>query len=351
MNKEGCFTLCGRVKHGADNHEQVRGEEKMKRETRTLIAAGAALLFSGIAGPETVAAGDFDRFHMPISNPIYHGDARNVTMVRPIILRQEIPDKIKINLAGTKTKLDAGGEINGVALQFSYAFNDRLSLVAVKDGYVDCKLDHNTNLIPDHNGLVDIAAGMQYSFIYQPENDFIMTGRLVFEFPSGDDEAYQGNGDGTFAPSILFLKGWNNLQFSGTIGAIIPIDDDEENTMLYDSWHLSYIGADWFRPLVEINHFHVLSSGNRDLSAWDGTGDDHHDLVAGVARFNPCDIINLGGEHNDDFPNLVTMALGARFRVTDWLDLGASYEFPLTDKEETLLKKRVLLDAMITFNF
>lgn len=312
--------------------------------TKCALLAGTALMFCSQDGN---AAEDFSRYIMPVTNPVYHGDARNVTMVRPIVLRQFLPDTIKVNVGGTKTKVDLGGEVQGVALQLSYAFNDRLSLVAVKDGYLDCDPDHT---LDDHSGFADIAAGLQYSFIHDPASDFIMSGRLVYETTSGDDEIYQSNGDGNLAPAILFLKGWDKLQFSGTIGMVLPIDSDEENTMLYDSWHLSYAVADWFRPLVELNHFRVLSSGDRDLNDFANSGDPD-DLVAAIATFNPCDVINLGGEHNDDNADLVTMALGARFRLTDWFDIGAAYEFPLTDDDETLLDKRIMIDAMVTITF
>lgn len=314
-----------------------------KRMTTTACSAGT-LLFVALSVPQMAAAEDFDRFQMPVSNPVYNGDARNVTMVRPILLTQSLPDKIKVNIGGTKAKVDLGGDVDGAALQFSYAFNERFSLVAVKDGYVDCEPDET---LDDHSGWLDIAAGLQYSFIYNPAQDFIVSGRLVYESTSGESEVYQGNGSGNVAPAILFLKGWDQLQFSGTVGFVLPFDSDEENTMLYDSWNVSYAVTDWFRPLVELNHFHVLSAGDRDLA----DVENQADLVAAIAAFNPCDIINLGGEYNDDNKDLVTMALGARFRITQWLDIGAAYEFPLTDNEETLLDERILIDAMLTFKF
>jgi hypothetical protein len=306
------------------------------------------LLFVAMAAPHIVAAEDFDRYHMPVSNPVYSGDARNVTMVRPIIFRQSLPDKIDVNIGGVNTEVDLGGEVQGAALQFSYAFTDRFSLVAVKDGYVDCEVDNP--LVGDHSGWADIAAGLQYSFVYDPARDFIVSGRLVYESTSGDSEVYQGNGNGNIAPAILLLKGWDKLQFSGTVGLVLPFDGDEENTMLYDAWHLSYAVTGWFRPLVELNHFHVVSAGDRNLADF-AASNDPEDLVAAIASFNPCDIINLGGENNDDNKNLVTMALGARFRINQWLDVGAAYEFPLTDNQETLLDDRILIDAMLTFDF
>ncbi len=317
---------------------------KNSKTGKTIVTAFSALL---VFGAHEAGADDFDTFHMPVSNPVYSGDARNVTMVRPIILHQNMPDKIKTIQNGTKVDVELGGEVKGAALQFSYAFNERLSLVAVKDGYVDCEPDKS---LDDHSGYLDIALGMQYSFIYKPEDNFIVSARLVYESTTGDDEVYQSNGDGNVAPAILFLKGWDKWQLSGSVGFILPFDDDEENTMLYDAWHLSYAVTDWFRPLAEVNHFHILSTGDRDMADYNNS-QDPEDLVAAIATFTPCDIINLGGENTDEHRDLVTMAVGARFRLTSGLDLGAVYEFPLTNNEATLLDERFLVDAMLTFKF
>lgn len=300
-----------------------------------------------ILGAQSAGADDFEQFHMSVSNPVYSGDARNVTMVRPIVMYQNIPDKIKTIQNGAKVDVDLGGRVQGAALQFSYAFNEKMSLVAVKDGYVDCEPDDS---LADHSGYLDIALGLQYSFIYKPEDNFIVSARLVYETTTGDDEVYQSNGDGNIAPAVLFLKGWDKWQFSGSIGLVLPFDDEEENVMLYDAWHLSYAVTDWFRPLAEVNHFHILSAGERNMNDFVNSGDPE-DLVAAIAAFSPCDIINLGGENTSEHRDLVTMAVGARFRLTSWLDLGAVYEFPLTDNEATLLDERFLVDAMLTFKF
>lgn len=223
--------------------------------------------------------------------------------------------------------------------------------MAVKDGFVDCKPD---NTLSEHDGFADIAAGVQYSFLYQPENDFIMSARFVYETPWGDEDVYQGNGGGNFAPSVLFLKGYGDLQISGTLGLVIPVDSDEENTLFYDAWHVSYAVNKWFHPLVELNHFHVLNSGDRGVPAAGlgaiGTSKEG-DLVAGIARFNGCDIINLGGKYSDDHSSFATMAIGSRFRITDWLDLGAVYEFPLTNAKNGMLDDRFMLDAVISLKF
>jgi hypothetical protein len=313
----------------------------MIKKISTTVFTTGILACTALMAPQPGSAGNLADYSMPVSNPIYNGDARNVTMVRPLMLFQSLPDQIETSIGD----VDLGGDVRGVAVQFSYAFNERWSLVAVKDGYVDCDPDHT---LSDHSGWADIAGGVQYSFVYDPARNFIMTGRLVYESTSGDSDVFQSNGDGNVAPAVLFLKGWDALQFSGTVGLVLPFDSDEENTLLYDSWNLSYAVTDWFRPLIELNHFHVLNSGDRSLADFNGAEDD---LVAAISTFNGCDIINLGGEHNDDNEDLVTMAFGSRFRINKWIDVGAIYEIPLTDDNTSMLEDRFMVDAVFTMAF
>ena len=306
-----------------------------------------ALTLMTAGGPRLAAANEFDRFIMPVSNPVYSGDARNTTIVRPIYIHQNLPEKVKTS-AG---KVDVDGTVNIFAIAASLALSERFSIVAVKDGYVDCEPDHTLN---DHNGWADLAAGMQYSFIYDPEHSFILSGRLVYEAPTGSDQVFQGNGNGNINPSLLFLQGIGRMQFSGSLGFVIPLDHNEENTLFHDSWHLSYAVTDWFRPLVELNHFYVVDDGNRDApsTGLDALGTSKEDdLVAGIATFNGCDLINLGGSNSDENRNLVTMAVGARFRVTKWMDVGAVYEFVLTDESNGLIEDRFQMDAVISVPF
>nr|WP_320051068.1 transporter [uncultured Desulfuromonas sp.] len=306
----------------------------------------AVMLVAGLLSlmPQNAQADEFDQYIMPLSNPVFNAEARNKTIIRPIYLYQNLPEKVQ-TIVG-KVPLD--GHVQGIALAATIALSERFSIVAVKDGYLDCEPDET---LSSHSGWADLAAGLQYSLIYDPENQFILSARGVYELPSGDDEIYQGNGDGTITPSLIFLKGFDRLQFSGTLGVVLPIDSSEENTLMFDSWHLSYAVTDWFFPLVEFNHFYVLDSGDRDVPESGlgaiGTGEEG-DLVAGIAEFSGCDLINLGGSNSDENRNYATMAIGARFRITEWLDVGAAYEFAVTDESKGMLDDRYLLDMVIS---
>lgn len=343
----------------------------------------------GLAG--LVWAGNLERFALPVSNPIYNHDARNYTMVRAIFLHHNLPDKVefrsdikrvlkKHGLYDAARELD--GDVQGMALAFSIALNERFSIIAIKDGYVDCD-PGSDSLIGDGSGLADIAGGVQYALIYDPDRDFILSLRGTYEIPAGEDDVYQGNGDGNFNLAALFMKGFGNWQFSGSVGFILPMDNDEEDTLFYDAWHLGYNVTPWLHPFVELNHFYVIDSGDRDLDDVDTLknlgitnaqgldqaitnlgadavvgvikdilhSSEKDDLVAALASFSGCDIVNLGGSHSDENRSLVTMALGVRLKPLKWLSIGAAYEFSLTDDEESLIDSRYLVDAVVTFNF
>ncbi len=325
------------------------------------LVAGLFLLLNGLSW-----AGDFDRYIMPISNPVYTAaGALNKTFVRPVFIYQHLPSKIDTmvdDALGVKD-LPLDGHVKGFAIQAGVAINERLSIVAVKDGYINCRPDND--ILGHHDGWVDIAAGLQYSFYYSPKTQTVLSGRLIYEFASGSDQVFQGNGDGNIAPSLLFLKGIDRIELAGALGFVIPFDSNDENTLFFDSWHASYEVFSWFHPLMEINHFYTIKAGDREeyirkavekeglgnaLKQTLGTPQEDN-LVASIATFNGCDLINLGGKYSSEHRNMATMAIGARFPITKWFTLGYAYEFNLTSEENGMLSDRHYVDAIITIPF
>lgn len=274
----------------------------------------------------------FARFIRPVSNPVYSIDPRNETTFRIIHAHQKLPEHIKTTL-GDSVRLD--GDLNVTAVQLTYAFNERFSIVAEKTGYIDFDPDYT---LENENGWADYGAGIKYAFIYDPENLFILSGRLHVEFTQGSNDVFQGNGEGNIAPSISFLKGFDKLQLVGTVGAILPIDGDDESTLVYDAWHVSYALTEKFFPLIELNHFAVIDEGDRD------------ELVASIVEFEGGDLINLGSHHGKKNKHIVTLAAGFRYRCMKNLDFGFTYERPLTDKNANLMRDRFKSATTLTLN-
>jgi hypothetical protein len=73
------------------------------------------------------------------------------------------------------------------------------------------------------------------------------------------------------------------------------------------------------------------------------------ELVASIAEFEGGDLINMGAHHAKKNKHLVTLALGCRYRCMKNLDFGLCYEFPLTDKNENLMRDRFTIDLVYHF--
>ena len=304
----------------------------------TAIAACLLSLSLLAAGSSAFATeeGPFDQYIRPLTNPVYNIDPRNETTLRVVHLQQKMPSHIQTTLG--RVALD--GDLNVTAVQLTYAFNERISLVAEKTGYIDFNPD---NTLSDENGWADYGAGVKYAFIYDPESKFILSGRLFVELTQGSRDVFQGNGDGNITPSLHFLKGFDKLQLAGGVGVTIPFDSADESTVMFDTWHVSYAVTDWFFPLVELNHFCVLDDA------------DPNGLVPSIVTFEGGDLINMGAASGERNKHIVTLAFGSRFRVLKNvgflknMDLGVGYEFPLTDKNENLMEDRWTFDVAFYF--
>jgi hypothetical protein len=298
-----------------------------------LLAAGAVLFAAGIC----VAADEpFARFIKPVTNPVYFDEAQNVSYVHVVNAYQDLPKRISTKLG--RVPLD--GHLNLTAVRATYAFNEKFSLIAAKDGYIDYKPEHTL----DHDsGWGDIAAGFKYALYYCPQDEFIVSGKLLFEFAQGSREVFQGNGDGNAAPSVTFLKGYDKWQFMGTLGMIIPFNAKQESMEIYQSYHVSYALTPRFFPLLELNHFCVARQADRE------------ELVASIAEFEGGDVINLGSQHGIDHRNFVTVAAGFRYRIFEKagvfknLDFGFAYELPLTNPNDGLMDNRYTADLVLHF--
>jgi len=272
----------------------------------------------------------FSRFIRPLSNPVYSIDPRNETSFRLIHARQKMPEHIKTALGDVK--LD--GDLNVTAVQITYAINERLSLVAEKTGYIDFNPD---NTLSSEDGWGDYGAGVKYAFIYNPEKELIVSGRLMLELTQGSEDVFQGSGEGNMSAQISFLKGLGKFQINGGTGAIIPLDRDDESTIMFNNLHVSYALTPRIFPLIELNHFAVVQEGNRK------------ELVASIAEFEGGDLVNLGSSNGKKNKHIVTLAAGMRFRCMDNMDIGVAYEIPLTDKNANLMRDRFTFDIVFYF--
>ena len=305
-----------------------------------LLALSSAGLFAGEAIEQPVfdpAPSGFNGIRRPISNPTLFDLALPQTQVHAFYMHHKFPDMIDIIGGG---QAPFGGDLNIYAIQLEYALNDRFSIVATKDGYIDLNPDATFN--PD-DGFANLAAGLKYAFIYKPEIQYVMSGSAVVELPTGDSEVFQGRGDGSLNLSVQNAKLWDRWQFASSLGVQIPFDDSFA-TISWASAHLSYEVNPWFIPLIELNWFHVLS---------DGDGTAFYENQGGataptVATFEGADLINWGAATSGG-SDYVTAAIGFRSRLSERMDIGFAYEIPLTDDSENITDERFTLDLVWTF--
>lgn len=286
----------------------------------------------------TACSDGFAQARRPISNPTLFDLALPGTNLHPVFIYHGLPNHVSLAGGGS---VPLGGDVEVYALQFEYALSERLSIVATKDGYVDMNYD---NTLTDQSGFANLGAGVKYAFILDPVSRTAVSGTLTFELPTGNSDVFQGEGDGAANLILNGLKLVDQWQFAGSLGFQLPFSN-EQSTLSFVSAHASYEVCKGFIPLVELNWFHVIDSG-------DGRGNYPSYLngaLPGLLNFEGGDVFNLGTTHAGDNRDFVSAALGFRSHITDSVDVGAAYEIPLTNDENSLMKDRVTLDLVWKF--
>lgn len=324
----------------------------MKRFPKTITALGVFSLLatapSGIlAGEDDLSKAVIDAPSLvdpwadtirPISNPTHFDLAIPQTQLHPIFIHNRMPDVVDTIIG----QVPVGGDYQVYAVQLELALSERLSINATKDGYIDFNPDSS---LESTDGWANVAAGLKYAWLYEPEQRLASNFQLLYEIPMGNSDVWQGNGDGVFIPSIATLKHIGNFQLANQVGFKLPVDTGDESTIFYTSAHVSYKLTDWFRPLAEVSWFNVVDSGDGGARFNDHIGG----ALPSVVAFEAGDLVNWGASNADLNRNFVSGALGFRIRATESIDLGFAWEMPLTDVNQGLMEDRFTVDMVIRF--
>lgn len=288
---------------------------------RTHVSLAAALLVVGVSACTSTNAPSGgkrwrERLIEPLSQPTIFESPVIDSQLRPIVMLHTIPDD-------NAALPDA--DVRIYALQARFALSDKLALIATKDGYIQLEPSGGG----DEDGFADIAGGLKYAFYEDSDAGVIVTGGAIYETTTGDEEVLQGNGDGVIRPFVSAGYDGGALNVLGLVGYNHPLDSDAESTSFDYHMHVSYEVTPDFAPLVELNGITWTDSGN----------------ALGV-NFEGGDLINLGATDADG--SLLSAALGARYRLTEMLSLGAAYEVPLSSRED-ILNDRITFDLVWSF--
>jgi hypothetical protein len=257
----------------------------------------------------------FGAFHEPLGQPLYFESAGNDTGLRALYLRHEFAERSTLQ----------GGDVTIYALQARLALTERLALIATKDGYSE----FDAGILEDE-GWNDLAAGLKYVAVADRERQLLVTPGIRYTAENGHRGILMGGAD-EFSPFVSFAKGSGDLHLLANVTLRVPLDGDEGNTVGHWDVHVDHDLNPHDRavvaPLFELHGVHYLSDG---ASALD---------VGGL------DYTNLGSQPAESF--VAWAGIGARVEIDGRFELGACYEFALTDPDDDIMDTRVTVDCIV----
>ena len=259
----------------------------------------------------------------PAFNPVNFEDPRAISEARLLFVQHNIDDKFVTN----------GGDVQIYALQLRFALTDKLSFIATKDGYIDFNPKAN---VPKDEGFADLEAGLKYTLLEDTSKGYIVSAQLRYLIPSGDEEVFQGQTDGSIHPSFSgAIALCPNTTLTAGTGMRIPVHSDDSSFWDVDmqlDYRIDVTDSIAIYPLVGASLVKVMTSGNRLGIADEGQ-----------------DFFNFGANQAAG-SNILTGAAGLRARLAQNFDLGASYQFPLDRTTGSrIIDDRWTFDAILRF--
>jgi hypothetical protein len=242
----------------------------------------------------------------PVANPIFFEDPKINSEVHALYMFHFLPDTFKF--AGGSVPL--GGQVQVMAVQLRYAINDKLAVIATKDGYIQFQPDKT---LGHAYGWADLTAGLKYKLIDDQKNQFIFTPGFTFTMPTGSTASFQGDGSGEWNLFVSAEKGFDKLHITGNVGFRVPNNFSDQTAQAHYSIQADYYTCQWFIPFVVANGYTILSSGKDKLLGSVPLNSEMYDLINyGVTDAAGSTQFTVGG--------------GFRTRITKDLDAGVAYE-------------------------
>jgi len=261
----------------------------------------------------------FDSFIGPMTDPIQAKDARSLTEARFLVIN---------NWARPGTPVIGSGTFQLYALQLRLALTERLQIFADKDGFVRFSPSGGKSV----TGLANINAGAKYVFIRDVENQFLFSGAVQYEAPTGYSNIYQGQGSGLLGVYGIFAKEFGNMwHISGQFGENVALQN-QQNGYLYTHLHLDKRFGK-FVPFFEANWFYYNESAK---------------FLPSSVGVEGAGLLNLGtaGLTNN---SIVNLAPGFKYDFSQHVEFGICYQFPVTDFHRSLNGNQLLTELIFRF--
>jgi len=257
----------------------------------------------------------FENFVHPVSSPLYFFDPFIDTRANLLYVWHKFPKKSALK----------GGDLSVWAMPIWVALTERLQLTATCDGYSRIRA---RALRPDE-GWNDLAIGLKYNLIADVENQFLLSTGLSWRLSNGHALTLHGGVD-ELNPYVTAAKAFGKWRTIGTLGGRIPMNRHMGNSILYENLHISYELLENFFPLVEFNGVQYLSNSDR--------------LPLGVGGLDYANIGSNDVKGNSTFWG----AAGFRWKATPNVEVGATYEFPLSTRENDIFDQRVTVSVILS---
>ncbi len=268
----------------------------------------------------------FDDFISPMIDFVHFEDPRTLTELRPIFVTQRFPNTLG------PANIPAGGDAQLFAMQFRIALTERLSIIAVKDGYIIDNSEGALDTLLD-SGWADITAGLKYNLIRNVETGTLGSLGFTYEIPLGSEQSLQSVGDGEFhffaSGGQRLLNG--NAHYLTGLGYQVPANRNLQSSTLNWQHHVD------FRLTPKTYVF-------TEVSWWHWVDDAANGAALGVSGL---DLLNLGASDvvgND----VVNQNVGLKYKPNGNLEAGIAYQFPLTDFED-ILRDRLQVEFIFRY--
>jgi|LWDU01.1.fsa_nt_gi hypothetical protein len=296
------------------------------------ISLFRVLLFCGVFFGNSAWAIDWDlhgsigegsskhkRYVPPISNPLFNETPFITTEARILHQYTDI----------ARSWASTGGVINLYAAQIRVALTERIGFIATKDGYANMNFK---STLADEEDFANISLGFKYAVHSNPDKNSILTVGLEYEAPAGDletsDIRLQGGGAGFLDLFVTGSKTFGNLGLQSSFGHNFALDGDHDSSLFHYSATANYEISRGVFPTLELNGYATTSNGSRTSADYEGI-----------------DVINFGSTNSG---HVALASFGTRYVVTDHINIGGSYEVPVTDRVDTV-NWRTHFDLVITY--
>lgn len=287
----------------------------------------------GAGGPATYGMGgawtfrsdhEFDYMISPVTNPFFFEDPRSLTELRPVFIWEP---------TAKNNPATYGGTAFAFALQGRLALTERWSIVINRLGLAHINVNGPPPGFPPSTfsggtAITDITFGPKYTFWRDPSTGTVAAFGLNLTAPVGSSKVFQGN-EWAMTPYLSAAQKLGDFNLMGGAGYRFGFGSKTAD-FLFVSGHVDYNIANKFYPLAEVNWYHYTNNGTQ---------------FAG--NFGGADLVDTGSNAIKG-SDLVTLALGARYKFSEGFQMGAAYELPLVGKDQ-FYRWRVTLDLIFRY--